>query len=396
MAKSSFSEESKVSPSSGNIDSWATKDDQNDNNNAETAISNRESQQKIKEEERYTIFESRLYNIKDGDFEKDTLETTDKPEIIVRDLESRHLHHLGRRKLPPQAREILLLTASLHINEGRGITVMDLQRLGFEKDNAEKKLYDGKKNGLLIPGDKRKGHKKQYYLSNYKYIIDAKHTEIKPDKEIRPDDDLLVQLIRILSNRKYVYHHIHINTELCYIKDYDILKWRIPSLKNKQKIDEFKLNMNRKCSIAVSANGTVNIIIECTHEPYELHTPSGIAEFFGDCGQAAKFIKDAAKNRLYVVPSLSEWLLTQFDYNKDISIKESTAIQITSWSLRVQLRYLGALFQIYPKGLPDIGECIRFEGQHSSNKKEKVIDTVSDIYHLAYVFKPPLTDSFSY
>jgi hypothetical protein len=63
-----------------------------------------------------------------------------------------------------------------------------LEKLGFRKNNAEKKIFDAKKNGLLIPGETRKGKQKQYYLSNYKYIIEEgakgrkeKHKEIFPD-----------------------------------------------------------------------------------------------------------------------------------------------------------------------------------------------------------------------
>lgn len=70
------------------------------------------------------------------------------------------------RKLPPQARYNLLLAASLHILEGKDITMGYLEKLGFRKNNAEKKIFDAKKNGLLIPGETMNGKHKQYYLSN--------------------------------------------------------------------------------------------------------------------------------------------------------------------------------------------------------------------------------------
>ena len=86
-------------------------------------------------------------------------------------------------------------------------------------------------------------------------------------------------------------------------------------------------------------------------------------------------------NRLDVISSIPKWYLTQFDYNKDISEKESPVPIITSYSLRIQLEYLGAVFQIYPKGLPEIGDCTRIEGQYSTTEKEKavVVDIVTDI-----------------
>ena len=68
------------------------------------------------------------------------IETTDDPEMLVRDLEARHLRRLQMKKLPPQARHILHLAASLHIREGKGITVGYLEKLGFRKHNAEKAI----------------------------------------------------------------------------------------------------------------------------------------------------------------------------------------------------------------------------------------------------------------
>jgi hypothetical protein len=56
-------------------------------------------------------------NNSDSSDDSNVIEATDEPEMIVRDLEARHLRRLQMRKLPPQARHILLLTASLHIRE---------------------------------------------------------------------------------------------------------------------------------------------------------------------------------------------------------------------------------------------------------------------------------------
>ena len=75
--------------------------------------------------------------------------------MAVRDLEARNLHRLKMKKLPPQARHILLLTASIHIREGRGLTVGDLEKIRFRKHNAEKIIQDARRKGLLIPGDTR-------------------------------------------------------------------------------------------------------------------------------------------------------------------------------------------------------------------------------------------------
>jgi hypothetical protein len=116
------------------------------------------------------------------------LEDIDNPETMVRDLETRNLERLGRKSLPPQAREILLLAASIHLREGKGLTVKHLQRSSFEKDNAEKVIQDARRNGLLVPGERREGKQKQYYEANYKHKIDAKSSNKRSKDALVPID----------------------------------------------------------------------------------------------------------------------------------------------------------------------------------------------------------------
>ena len=300
------------------------------------------------------------------------------PENLVRDWEANHPHiPLSRR-----AGELALFAASLHLYEGRGITVSDLQRLGLEKDNAEIKLHLSKKNCLFIPHETLKiGKQKQYFLSNYKYIADANAKQNNKDTEINPDDDLLLQLIKILSCKKNEYHHIHLETSLNYKDDYKYINWDIPSAKNRQKVKTFNLEPRRKCSITVSPSGTVEIDIECTLHPYKLHTPSDLVVFFGACGQALSELQGAANNMVNIVPAIPEWNLTQLEYNKDIPISSKDPA-VVSWAPvngRLKIKYLGVIFQVYPKGLPEIGDCTRIEAQYNTKKKEKLVDTIADI-----------------
>ncbi|HXT85074.1 MAG TPA: hypothetical protein VN704_12230 [Verrucomicrobiae bacterium] len=196
----------------------------------------------------------------------------------------------------------------------------------------------------------------------------------------------------MLSNREYRYHNIHLETALNYKDDYDLLKWNIPSSHNKQKVIIFKLSLYRKCSMVVSPNGTVNITIECTYDPYEYYTSEGIIGFIESCGEASKLLKEEANDRLNVVPPISEWYLTQFDYNKDISISNinngTSHPQVTNWSTsssaaatvattangRLKVKHLGTLFQIYPNGLPVHGDCLRFEGHYIVKEKKYLKD----------------------
>jgi hypothetical protein len=309
----------------------------------------------------------------------DNLENTEDPEELVMDWEINH----PDIKLSKKARKIASISASLHIHEKRGITVKDLRKLGMNKDSAERRLQLTKDKGLFIPHEVRIGKQKQYILSNYKYILDSHiNKKKKSDYEITPamlDKDLIVQLLRALSSRKYTFHHIHMQTNLLYKEDYDRIKWKIPSTANNQKVSTFKLTQRRKCTFTVSPTGTVGISFECTLDPYLFHDPSGIVEFFGSCGQALQILKNVTHDRFAVVPSISNWYLLQFEYNKDIPTKDPI---IASWAPingRLRIEYLGTLFQIYPKGLPDVENILRIEAKNTMKEKKKVVDAVSDI-----------------
>ena len=137
--------------------------------------------------------------------------------------------------------------------------------------------------------------------------------------------------------------------------------------------------------IVISSTGTVNISTECTIQPYKFHTPSGLVTFFASCGQIWKLLQLETDDRLTVVPPICEWYLQRFDYNKDISIKEleskhSTTTNI-SWSSRgiFKVKYLGTLFQIYCKCMPEKGECLRVDGYYTTIEKKKAAKMVGDI-----------------
>ncbi len=137
----------------------------------------------------------------------------------------------------------------------------------------------------------------------------------------------------------------------------------------------------------------------CIHKPYEFHTPEGMIEFFRSCDQALNVLQYSTKNRLNVVPSTSQWHITQFDYNKDIPttnnnindtshpqvIDRSSSSSSSSSSLyssangMLKVKHLGTIFQIYPNGLPDLGDCLRFEGQYITKEKKKLKDSISDM-----------------
>ncbi len=384
-------EEYKKDLKSGNLDFEPLKDGEHMSPNEQITKSSHNSQEDIAEKVEGVAAEDNAVSarhlksdggggdIVDNDIDAAIDPSLSDPEDLVRDLESK----MVKKKLQPQLRAVILLTATINLGKGIGITVDDLEKNGFGKDNAEKTLRELKRAGYLAELDRRIGHMKQYAMPNYTHVIEAKRKEKEERDEILPNDVSLI-LARETSKIGDGYHNIGLETALNYNVDYDALRWQIPSALNKQKVATFRLDTIRSCTFTVSPNGTVSIDIECTHSPYFFHTAKGLLDFFTSCGQIFNFLKDSANNRLNVVPRVGNWHLTHFDYNKDLSVKdlEGKYPRVIRWVSKgvLILDYLGTIFQIYCKDMPYVGECLRIEGHYNAGKaKVKVEEMVADI-----------------
>ncbi len=88
------------------------------------------------------------------------------------------------------------------------------------------------------------------------------------------------------------------------------------------------------------------------------------------------------------ISSIYEWHIQRFDYNKDISLSNLRGrppLENMSWTSKglLKIKYLGTIFQIYSKELPEKGANLRVEGHFSTGEKNNVIDTVEDMVLLS-------------
>lgn len=300
------------------------------------------------------------------------------PEDLVRDLEL----HIGNVKITPTIRKSLLGVASINIKEHRGATVLDLENyLNIKRDYAEGLLEKARKLGLIVVCEIRAAKMYQYVLSNYQDVIDVKSKE-NNQKQLMLPNDITLLLAQELSHHVYAYHNLGFETNLTYIEDYDAFRWPIPSLNNKQKVQTFRLDVKRNCTMTISPTGTINISIGCTHRPYHLHTAEGFSGLFVSCGQILNLLQLSADNRINVVPEVWEWNLTRFDYNKDIStLKLNEKYPAIHWNSSgvLRLKYLATFFQIYSKNMPFEGGVLRSEGHYVTKEKRNLFDMVQEM-----------------
>jgi len=275
---------------------------------------------------------------------------------------------------------MLIQAAFIHVSKWRGIIVSDLVKRGKSQDYAEKILQDGRRCGLLIPSEKRIGNQKQYFLANYKYIIEER---LGPDtREEIPPNDMLLILAREYASIQNEYHGIGLRTNLTYVDDYDAIRWPISSYKNKQKVATFRLESRRSCTFTLSPTGTLEMEISSTVDPFKLHSYLGLIDFFGCCGKIEYIFADKSGCVFNSIPKIGEWYLTRFDCNKDLNMqtlsKKHPEIHWTARGL-LQLKHLGVIFQGYCKGLLDVGDCLRLEDNYKVKNDSKATDVVSQL-----------------
>ena len=95
--------------------------------------------------------------------------------------------------------------------------------------------------------------------------------------------------------------------------------------KNRQKVNSFRPDAKRKCSITVSPNDTVGISILCSIKPHEPHTPSNLLTFSFIGSNTSLFAGKCAQQRGIASHIV---ILNWFDYNKDLVVEELRDINI--------------------------------------------------------------------
>lgn len=311
--------------------------------------------------------------------EKRNVELSSRKKEVINEMLT-DLESVIGRKLTKKETQILRYIASrnfYHI----GVT-KDMLQIVFRitKDYAEKLLFEYRKKGLIVSSSIRKGRMMEYFLSNMQdYIsIDRVKTSVKTKSpsHYNLDDNILMILMRELSNNKGLFHNIRLITELDDKKFYELLKtgrnnfWQIQSAKNKVKVAYTRLSRFRATSLQVSPNGTVEIYLNSSRNPYDLYSNLGLSELFVDLGKIENLFQLSIGVSL-PLKNFFEWYVIRFDYNYDIEGLDLRYLSQGSGIL--QIGHLTQLFQFYTKQLPYKGLIMRMERAFSLLKPYKTL-----------------------
>jgi hypothetical protein len=296
---------------------------------------------------------------------------------IVGDWESAH-----HRSLRGKNKDIALRAAYTQLTQKRGIIRLDIENwYHYNSNYARRKLYLlQNQHHLLVPlkGGRRIRRFQQYCIATER----DKFSEEKQSRHIGIDfateenqsaETLIQHLVVALSRRKPRFHKLHFYTKLP-PEIYTDIDWTIPSMINKGKVKEFRLDYRRSVGFEIFPDGAAVIQLTCTDNPYELHAPSGMMDFISSLGEARSILKGASKDQ-HNIPPVTSWKLKMFDKDKTISLSEleKDIPQVIKWWSRegMKVEYLGQIFQLYGKVMPEIGAAFRLEVQSTVEEKDK-------------------------
>ncbi|WP_148686477.1 hypothetical protein [Candidatus Nitrosocosmicus hydrocola] len=273
-------------------------------------------------------------------------------------------------KFSNKVREIIEFIATKNY-DGIGITVKYLEtQFNYKKHYAEKLIYELKGRNIITPTEIREGHMMTYFLSNMQdYIPVQDNFQHSKKRSLRSgsnsdDQNILDILFKELSIKKGLFHDFRLLTNLVESEDYDRIplsgecRWVIQSVKNKAKIKKIKLSSFRTARLQVSPNGTVEIYISCSKNPYDLHYDKGLSEFMFDLG----IIQGVFQSELKLSQPLDQfynWHLLKIDYNFDVEGLDVS--YLASGKGILQVKHLSHLYQFYIKQLPNKGLVLRLE-----------------------------------
>jgi hypothetical protein len=145
-------------------------------------------------------------------------------------------------------------------------------------------------------------------------------------------------------------HNIHIRT-IIDKNHYEEIKIQPCSYQNKTKIQREWIGP-REVIYKFNKNGSIEIEIACSKNPFPIETSYDVFNFFVFLGEVKYTLAIILNDpRVRIVPSLDTWILKYCDFNKDIELDDENIGQLMD--LNIQIKYAGEAFRLYVKNLED-------------------------------------------
>lgn len=260
-------------------------------------------------------------------------------------------------------------------SRGDGITFHDLERnILLNKSKAQRRLKHFHIRGILFTAEDlinqgiyliQNTNPQQYFpvcikaeiIGNLKKrenvlveptgVTSSKHP-LSNALEAQKAQNFLEVLVSL--RRPFAPIGIHkLQLQTCISKeDYSALE-KEPHYRNKAKL--YEENIDRTITkFTYSPNGTVEIAVACSRNPFRLQTEDDVLVLYSFFGQVRDMMLYHIGNpRGHDVPTITDWRIIQCDVNNDVEINDMMQLTLPS----IQLRHAGRVFRAYVKLLSE-------------------------------------------
>ena len=156
--------------------------------------------------------------------------------------------------------------------------------------------------------------------------------------------------LEVLAKLPFAPLYMHkIQLMLSIDKEYYAALKQDPRPKNKAKLYEENIG-KRRVRYTFSPNGTVQVSVVSSDNPFRLETDEDVSMLFSFFGQVRdRLLYQVSDVRERMVPNILEWRLKGCDINKDIEINDIAQSTLPD----IQLRYADRVFRLYVKSFDD-------------------------------------------
>jgi hypothetical protein len=179
-------------------------------------------------------------------------------------------------------------------------------------------------------------------------------------------------VLPLLPQASISLHNFHFKIGIdpeCYVA-LDLLYYD----KNNGKHHSENIRTNR-VDYVLYPNGTVDIHLRCSNNPFKLETEidlSRIIAFFGQIRDRLIILLRDERER--IVPEIMDWQITECDINRDIKLSHLLHFS----AIKIQVKYLDHLFRIYIKSMGKETVC---RVEESLDPKKSALETINNIFN---------------
>ena len=190
-------------------------------------------------------------------------------------------------------------------------------------------------------------------------------------------------VLPLLREAPLLVHNLTFKTKIipeCY-SELNLPSYR----KNQGKLYEVIIGQT-KVDYILYSSGTVVIHTTCSNYPFKVETESDRLKLVGYFGQIRAGLINLLNDRHErIVPDISEWEVTQCDFNKDIKI--SDYFHMTA--LKVRIKHLDHLLGLYVKAM---GQDTVLRVEETKRPNMRAADFISDIFNPMEKFQTELLE----